>query len=120
MGPGLTRNFFSGNFGVVYHVYSVLLKVVSYYDLSVLSMSVMGPKNVGGFCELYQFFFLVFFKFAKPVNSACSISMKVRVRTRVSHYRHTSAGYAIFSCLRDNRMKRSCHVHLPKGTGQRT
>ncbi len=33
-------------FGVVYHVYSAciytLLKVVSYYDLSVLSMSVMG------------------------------------------------------------------------------
>ena len=31
-------------FGVVYHVYSVntLLKVVGYYDLSVLSMSVMG------------------------------------------------------------------------------
>ena len=34
-------------FGVVYHVnyvciYSTLLKVVSYYDLSVLSMSVMG------------------------------------------------------------------------------
>ena len=26
----------------VYHVYSVLLKVVGYYDLSVLSMSVMG------------------------------------------------------------------------------
>ena len=29
-------------FGVVYHVHFTLLKVVSHYDLSVLSMSVMG------------------------------------------------------------------------------
>ena len=60
MGPGLTRNFFWENhpkialnkyiyFGVVYticimSVYT-LLKVVSYYDLSVLSMSVMVSKK---------------------------------------------------------------------------
>ena len=40
------------DFGIVYHVYSVytLLKMVGYYDLSVLSMSVMVSKNwmVGG------------------------------------------------------------------------
>ena len=38
-----------------------LLKVVGYYDLSVLSMSVMGFQKkfgwrVGGWGELYQFF----------------------------------------------------------------
>ena len=40
-----------------------LLKVVSRYDLGVLSMSVMGFKQnwiggLGGWCELYSFFFL--------------------------------------------------------------
>ena len=53
-----------------------LLKVVSYYDLSVLSMSVMGfQKNmfvwgVGGGCELYSvfFYFWNFFNFAKPLR----------------------------------------------------
>ena len=57
-----------------------LLKVVSYNDLSVLSMSVMGfqKKNlmgVGGCCELYPSFFLDFwnlFNFAKPlIQLAC-------------------------------------------------
>ena len=41
-----------------------LLKVVGYYDLSVLSMSVMGLKNQkigwGGWVELYPSFFLIF------------------------------------------------------------
>ena len=61
MGPGLTRDFFGGKssqnspnqncyFGVVYTmcILSVhtLLKVVGYYDLSVLAMSGMGfQKN---------------------------------------------------------------------------
>ena len=53
-----------------------LLKVVSYYDLSVLSMSVMGfPKKlgwgVGGWCELYPSLFWSFgdfFNFAKPLG----------------------------------------------------
>ncbi len=42
----------------------ILLKVVSYYDLSVLSMSVMVSKKkkfgwgVGGWGELYPRFFL--------------------------------------------------------------
>ena len=45
-------------FGVVYHVYSVciytLLKVVGYYEWSVLSMSVMGfQKKKFGWGELY-------------------------------------------------------------------
>ena len=53
-------------FGVVYHVYSVctysctLLKVVGYYDSSVLSMSVMDFQKKCG-CELYPIFFLHFF-----------------------------------------------------------
>ena len=77
MGPGLTRIFFlfgksSQNsskpelyFGVVYYVYSVciiymtLLKCVS-YELSVMSMSVMGLKKVwmgvGGRGEFYPVF----------------------------------------------------------------
>ena len=56
-------------FGVVYHecimsVYT-LLKVVSYYDLSDLSMSVMVSKKkigwgVGGWGELYASFFWIF------------------------------------------------------------
>ena len=57
-----------------------LLKVVSYYDLSVLSMSVMGFKNslnggwVGGVSSI-QFYlgFLEFFNFAKP-HTMCVIS----------------------------------------------
>ena len=41
----------------------IMLKVVGYYDLSVLSMSVMGFQKsfrVGGWCELYHFFFWIF------------------------------------------------------------
>ena len=34
-----------------------LLKVVGYYDLSVLSMSVMGHQKKCGWCELYPSFF---------------------------------------------------------------
>ena len=50
-----------------------LLKVVSYYDLSVLSMSVMGLKKngwgwMGGVCSIH-FYFLNFFNFAKPLTS---------------------------------------------------
>ena len=63
--------------GVEYHVYSVciytLLKVVGYYELSVLSMmSVMSfQKKVwmggGGWGDLYPSF-LDFFNFAKPLS----------------------------------------------------
>ena len=70
-------------FGVVYHIYSVytLLKVVSYYVLSVLSMSVMGFQNeevwmgggwVGGVSSIQVFFYrfcLKFCNFAKPLTS---------------------------------------------------
>ena len=51
-----------------------LLKVVGYYDLSVLSMSVMGfPKKKiwmdGGVSSIQYFFgFLDFFNFAKPLT----------------------------------------------------
>ena len=54
-------------FLVVYHVYSVCIyKVVSYYDLNVLSMSVMGFHNnnkldgVGGWGELCPGLFRIF------------------------------------------------------------
>ena len=48
-----------------------MVKVVSYYDLSVLSMSVMGFQN--GWGELYPVLFCIFgilFNFAKPLNPA--------------------------------------------------
>ena len=50
-----------------------LLKVVSYYDTSVLSMSVMGFQKkfvwrVGGVSSI-GFYFLKFFNFAKPLNT---------------------------------------------------
>ena len=58
-------------FGIVYHIILsvyTLLKIVSYYDLSVLSMSVMGFQKkvwmgVGGWGELYPSFFLIFLIF---------------------------------------------------------
>ena len=47
-----------------------LLKVVGYYDLSVLSMSVMGFHTQIDGSELYPIFlgFLEFFNFAKPLT----------------------------------------------------
>ena len=93
MGPGLTRNFvvvgkssqnspkpvliFWSSIPIIItmcilSVYT-LLKVVGYYDLSVLSMSVMGFQKksldgVGGWGELYPsfFLFLEFLNFAGP------------------------------------------------------
>ena len=57
-------------------VYYTLLKVVSYYDLSVLSMSVMGFQKkfgwggwVGGLSSIQ--FYLGFFNFAKPLLYVC-------------------------------------------------
>ena len=59
-------------FGVVYHMYYVCIntsKVVSYYDLSVPSMSMMVSKKkklwmgVGGWGELYPSFFWIFLIF---------------------------------------------------------
>ena len=76
VGPGLTRDFLffilenHSNialnqyrcFGVC--ILSALLKVFSYYDLSVLSMSVMGfqKKSLGGVSSIQVFFeiFLIF------------------------------------------------------------
>ena len=47
-----------------------LLKVVNYYNLSVLSMSVMGfqKKSVGGWGKLHPSCFWNFFNFAKPLS----------------------------------------------------
>ena len=53
----------------------ILLKVVGYYDLSVLSMSVMGLKKkpiwmgVGGWGELYPSFFLIFLTLQRLLSS---------------------------------------------------
>ena len=63
------------------YILYTLLKVVGYYDLSVLSMSVMGFKKkkfgwgVGGWGELYPSFFLMleFFNFAKPLSLSYSL-----------------------------------------------
>ena len=52
----------------------ILLKVISYYDLRVLSMSVMSLKKigweVGGWSELYPSLIWIFgiFYFAKPLG----------------------------------------------------
>ena len=62
-------------FGVVYHMYSVCIYIVkSYYDLSVLSMSVIGFQKkfgwggwLGGVSSI-QVFFGIFFNFAKPLT----------------------------------------------------
>ena len=61
----------------MYSVCNALLKVVGYYDLGVLSMSVMGFQKkevwIGGgwvVCALSKFFwdFGNFFNFAKPLK----------------------------------------------------
>ena len=58
-----------------------LLKVVGYYDLSVLSMSVMGFQQkkvwmaVGGWGELYPIFFWIFgiiLTLQSPLSNVCS------------------------------------------------
>ena len=51
-----------------------LLKVVGYYELSVLSMSEMGfqKKHFGGWGELYPIFYGFFFNFAKSGSNASS------------------------------------------------
>ena len=56
-----------------------LLKVVSYYDPSVLSMSVMGfqKKSVGGWVGAVSSFILDFWKFvnfAKPLRTAVRLT----------------------------------------------
>ena len=81
MGPGLKFGIFVvwkiipialnlyRYFGVVYHILCLytLLKVVSYYDLSVLSKSVMvSKKKVWMGCELYPSFFLNFLTLQSP------------------------------------------------------
>ena len=49
---------------------NALLKVVSYYDLCVLSMSGMGfkQKSLGGWGELYPVLFWNFPNFARPLR----------------------------------------------------
>ena len=88
VGPGLIRNSFCGkssqnspkpvlifwsSIPCVFCLYP-LLKVVGYYDLSVLSMSVNAflKKNMVGGVSSIQIFvgFLEFFNFAKPLSSA--------------------------------------------------
>ena len=71
----LYQSIFWSSIPYVFCLYT-LLKVVSYYDLSVLSMSVMGfQKNFGWegwWMSTIQVFFLIFgifFNFAKPLSS---------------------------------------------------
>ena len=71
----VSLGFFCWNIIPKYLFVYTLLKVVSYYDLSVLSMSVRGfQKSLdgggGGWGELYPssfWIFLEFFNFAKPL-----------------------------------------------------
>ena len=83
MGPGLTRNLFlfgkssknSPTSVLIFWSGIPLLKVVGYYDLSVLSMTVMGFKKkvwgVGGWGELLAFcvwIFGTFFTLQSPLH----------------------------------------------------
>ena len=61
-----------------------LLKVVSYYDFSVLSMSVMGfQKKFGLVARSIQVYFgcLEFFNFAKPLRQHASNAQSNTERT---------------------------------------
>ena len=62
-----------GVFCLYIYISCTLLKVVGYYDLSVLFMSVMGfKKSVAGWGELYPvlfWIFLIFLNFAKPLSA---------------------------------------------------
>ena len=57
----------------IFYVYT-LLKAISHYDLSVLSMSVMSlqkeslDRGVSGWCELYPVVFLGFVLLRKPLS----------------------------------------------------
>ena len=56
-----------------------LLKVVGYYDLSVLSMSVMGfQKQKVWNCAFYPFFWIfgILFNFAKPLSGVHQHNIK--------------------------------------------
>ena len=67
-------------------ILSVLLKVVAYYDLSVLSMSMMVSKKkcgwVGWWIETSNFFgdFLNFFNFARPLSSETYLQGKALIK----------------------------------------
>ena len=52
-----------------------LIIVSGYYDLSVLSMSVMGFQKKIGWGELYPIFldFLIFFNIAKPLGESAGV-----------------------------------------------
>ena len=63
-----------------------LLKVVSYYDLSVLTTSVMGFQKkfgwgwVGGWGERYPSLFWIFFNFAEPLGLVIFINIDPLIR----------------------------------------
>ena len=65
--------FFLENHPKIALNHNALLKVVSYYDLSVLSMSVMGSQKkfgwgMGEWGKLYPSLFGIFFNFAKSLT----------------------------------------------------
>ena len=70
-------------------ILSVLLKVVGYYDLSVLSMSVMVSKKkfgwgVGGWVEIYQIF-LDFLNFLLTLQGLLPISLRSHILCHLSN-----------------------------------
>ena len=72
---------------MAYNVYT-LLNVVSYYDLSVLFMSVMGVQKkvwmgVGGWGELYPSFFGILLTLQSPLSSK-GVSGDVTQRKQLS------------------------------------
>ena len=84
----VSHGFFCWNIIPKYLFVYTLLKVVSYYDLSVLSMSVRGFQKkfgwgwgVGGWGELYPTSFWIFGNFVTLQNPLCSGWLSVQLPT---------------------------------------
>ena len=69
-----------------------LLKVVGYYDLSVLSMSVMGFQKkygwVGGWGELYPSFFGICLTLQSPLVSEVTCNFNISSRPDFKFHEH--------------------------------
>ena len=127
VGQGVTLNFFGGKSSqnspkperkfwsivpcvLCLYIHCTLLKVVNYYDLRVLSMSVMGfPKKsldgVGGWGELHPSLFWIcwnFCNFAKPLKDTDPVTKLFfyKIQYWWSHYRDLIAKWS--KCRRIN------------------
>ena len=100
----------------MYFCVNTLLKVVGHYDLSVLSMSVTGLKKlmwVGGWGELYPFFFIFF---TRPSPFLTDIYDKLNLLFLSCQLLHAGTGKLGFSFVRITSLMTSCK-RLWIGTG---